>query len=48
VSKGEAQARNYIADQSIRNSGRGLLKTISVYAPSAYRDEETELPRNHS
>src|SRR5262245_5916500 len=28
----------------IRNTGRTLLKTISVYAPPAYRDEETELP----
>jgi mannose-6-phosphate isomerase-like protein (cupin superfamily) len=28
----------------IRNTGRALLKTISVYAPPAYRDEETELP----
>jgi mannose-6-phosphate isomerase-like protein (cupin superfamily) len=28
----------------IRNSGRSLLKTVSVYVPPAYRDEETELP----
>jgi mannose-6-phosphate isomerase-like protein (cupin superfamily) len=28
----------------IRNTGRLLLKTVSVYAPPAYRDEETELP----
>jgi mannose-6-phosphate isomerase-like protein (cupin superfamily) len=28
----------------IRNTGRTLLKTISVYLPPAYRDEETELP----
>jgi mannose-6-phosphate isomerase-like protein (cupin superfamily) len=28
----------------IRNTGRSLLKTVSVYAPPAYRDEETELP----
>lgn len=28
----------------IRNTGRSLLKTISVYVPPAYRDEETELP----
>jgi mannose-6-phosphate isomerase-like protein (cupin superfamily) len=28
----------------IRNTGRTLLKTVSVYVPPAYRDEETELP----
>jgi mannose-6-phosphate isomerase-like protein (cupin superfamily) len=28
----------------IRNNGRSLLKTVSVYVPPAYRDEETELP----
>ena len=28
----------------IRNTGRSLLKTVSVYAPPAYRNEETELP----
>jgi mannose-6-phosphate isomerase-like protein (cupin superfamily) len=28
----------------IRNTGRSLLKTVSVYAPPAYRDEERELP----
>ncbi len=28
----------------IRNTGRSLLKTVSVYAPPAHRDEETELP----
>jgi len=28
----------------IRNTGRSLLKTLSVYTPPAYRDEETELP----
>ncbi|MBX9589229.1 MAG: cupin domain-containing protein [Hyphomonadaceae bacterium] len=28
----------------IRNIGRSLLKTVSVYVPPAYRDEETELP----
>ena len=28
----------------IRNTGRKLLKTVSVYVPPAYRDEETELP----
>jgi mannose-6-phosphate isomerase-like protein (cupin superfamily) len=28
----------------IRNTGRSLLKTVSVYAPPAYRDEDTELP----
>lgn len=28
----------------IRNTGRTLLKTVSVYAPPAYRDEEHELP----
>ena len=27
-----------------RNTGRSLLKTVSVYVPPAYRDEETELP----
>ena len=28
----------------IRNTGRSLLKTISVYVPPAYLDAETELP----
>jgi mannose-6-phosphate isomerase-like protein (cupin superfamily) len=28
----------------IRNTGRTLLKTVSVYVPPAYRDEENELP----
>jgi hypothetical protein len=28
----------------IRNTGRSLLKTVSVYVPPAYRDEETALP----
>jgi mannose-6-phosphate isomerase-like protein (cupin superfamily) len=28
----------------IRNTGRTLLKTVSVYVPPAYRDEEIELP----
>jgi mannose-6-phosphate isomerase-like protein (cupin superfamily) len=28
----------------IRNTGRSLLKTVSIYAPPAFRDEETELP----
>jgi len=28
----------------IRNTGRTLLKTVSVYVPPAYADEETELP----
>ena len=29
---------------AMRNTGRSLLKTVSVYVPPAYRDEETELP----
>jgi mannose-6-phosphate isomerase-like protein (cupin superfamily) len=29
--------------QEIRNTGRSLLKTVSVYVPPAYSDEETEL-----
>jgi mannose-6-phosphate isomerase-like protein (cupin superfamily) len=28
----------------IRNTGRSPLKTVSVYVPPAYRDEETALP----
>ena len=28
----------------IRNTGRTALKTVSIYVPPAYRDEETELP----
>jgi mannose-6-phosphate isomerase-like protein (cupin superfamily) len=28
----------------IRNTGRSLLKTVSIYLPPAYRDEEEELP----
>jgi mannose-6-phosphate isomerase-like protein (cupin superfamily) len=31
-------------DHQIRNTGRSLLKTVSIYVPPAYRDEETELP----
>jgi mannose-6-phosphate isomerase-like protein (cupin superfamily) len=32
----------------IRNTGRSLLKTVSVYAPPAYRNEETELAAGRS
>jgi mannose-6-phosphate isomerase-like protein (cupin superfamily) len=32
----------------IRNTGRTLLKTVSVYVPPAYRDEENELPAGRS
>jgi mannose-6-phosphate isomerase-like protein (cupin superfamily) len=32
----------------IRNTGRSLLKTVSVYVPPAYRDAETELPAGRS
>lgn len=32
----------------IRNTGRTLLKTVSVYLPPAYRDEDTELPAGRS
>jgi mannose-6-phosphate isomerase-like protein (cupin superfamily) len=32
----------------VRNTGRSLLKTISVYLPPAYRDEDTELPAGRS
>jgi mannose-6-phosphate isomerase-like protein (cupin superfamily) len=32
----------------IHNTGRSLLKTVSVYAPPAYRDEDTELPAGRS
>jgi mannose-6-phosphate isomerase-like protein (cupin superfamily) len=28
----------------IRNTGRSLLKTVSVYVPPAYLDEKTEFP----
>jgi mannose-6-phosphate isomerase-like protein (cupin superfamily) len=28
----------------IRNTGRSLLKTVSIYVPPAYADEDTELP----
>jgi len=28
----------------IRNTGPSSLKTMSVYVPPAYKDEETELP----
>jgi mannose-6-phosphate isomerase-like protein (cupin superfamily) len=28
----------------IRNTGRGLLKTVNVYLPPAYDAEEEELP----
>lgn len=28
----------------IRNTGRSLLKIVSVYVPPAYRDENNELP----
>ena len=30
--------------QEIRNTGRSLLKTVNVYVPPAYRDEDNELP----
>jgi mannose-6-phosphate isomerase-like protein (cupin superfamily) len=29
----------------IRNTGRTLLKTLSLYVPPAYRSDGTELPR---
>jgi hypothetical protein len=29
----------------IRNTGRTLLKTVSVYVPPAYDEEGEELPR---
>jgi len=29
----------------IRNTGRALLRTLNVYVPPAYRDEERRLPR---
>jgi hypothetical protein len=32
----------------MRNTGRTLLKTISIYAPPTYRDEDTELPAGRS
>jgi mannose-6-phosphate isomerase-like protein (cupin superfamily) len=32
----------------IRNTGRGLLKTVSVYLPPAYDDEGEELPPGRS
>jgi mannose-6-phosphate isomerase-like protein (cupin superfamily) len=32
----------------IRNTGRTLLKTVSIYVPPAYRDEENELPAGRS
>lgn len=32
----------------IRNTGRSLLKTVSVYVPPAYRDEEIELSAGRS
>ena len=28
----------------IRNTGRGLLKTVSIYLPPAYRSDGAELP----
>lgn len=28
----------------VRNTGRSLLKTVSIYVPPAYRDEKNELP----
>jgi mannose-6-phosphate isomerase-like protein (cupin superfamily) len=28
----------------IRNTGRTLLKTVNVYVPPAYRDEDNEFP----
>jgi mannose-6-phosphate isomerase-like protein (cupin superfamily) len=28
----------------LRNTGRGLLKTVSVYLPPAYRNDGSELP----
>lgn len=32
----------------LRNTGRGLLKTVSVYLPPAYRSDGTELPAGRS
>jgi mannose-6-phosphate isomerase-like protein (cupin superfamily) len=32
----------------IRNTGRALLKTVSVYLPPAYDEEGEELPRGRS
>jgi mannose-6-phosphate isomerase-like protein (cupin superfamily) len=32
----------------IRNTGRSLLKTVSIYVPPAYRDEDTELSAGRS
>lgn len=29
----------------VRNTGRGLLKTLNVYVPPAYRKDGEELPR---
>ena len=32
----------------LRNTGRGLLKTLNVYLPPAYRSDGTELPAGRS
>jgi mannose-6-phosphate isomerase-like protein (cupin superfamily) len=32
----------------IRNTGRGLLKTLNVYVPPAYRRDGEELPRGRA
>jgi mannose-6-phosphate isomerase-like protein (cupin superfamily) len=32
----------------VRNTGQGLLKTVSVYVPPAYRDDGEELPAGRS
>ena len=29
----------------VRNTGRGLLRTLNFYVPPAYRSDEEELPR---
>jgi mannose-6-phosphate isomerase-like protein (cupin superfamily) len=34
--------------REIRNTGRTLLKTVGVYVPPAYRDNENELPAGKS
>jgi mannose-6-phosphate isomerase-like protein (cupin superfamily) len=31
-------------EHEIRNTGRGLLKTLNFYVPPAYRSDEAELP----
>jgi len=28
----------------VRNTGRGLMKTLNLYVPPAYRSDESELP----